>query len=119
MVRNPALRAPGRRGVGGARAQDVLRARRRSILPRLLENLLARRKADKREIKRLEAAPRHWADGADADEARDLVAQISQFDGRQLALKISANSVYGVSGSSPAAGTTARTSASPATAPRA
>ena len=54
---------------------------REGILPRILEELIAARKATKKEIKETN------------DESKKAV-----LDGRQLALKVSANSVYGFTG---------------------
>jgi DNA polymerase elongation subunit (family B) len=57
---------------------------RRGILPRILKNLLAARGRAKKEL-------------AAAKDRRDWFA-VGVLDGRQLALKISANSVYGFTG---------------------
>ena len=61
--------------------------RHKGILPQILEELLAARKKAKRDMK-LEKAK-----GKDMDPLKYAV-----YDGRQLALKISANSVYGFTG---------------------
>ncbi|PKI84340.1 Pol3p [Malassezia vespertilionis] len=59
----------------------VTKARRKGLLPEVLENLLAARKAARADLKK------------ETDPLRRAV-----LDGRQLALKVSANSVYGFTG---------------------
>ncbi|XP_015706759.1 DNA polymerase delta catalytic subunit-like isoform X2 [Coturnix japonica] len=59
----------------------VTAAVRRGLLPRILEGLLAARKRAKQELQ------------SESDPFRRQV-----LDGRQVALKVSANSVYGVTG---------------------
>ncbi len=59
----------------------------KGILPQILEELLAARKKAKKDMK-LEKEK-----GADMDPLKYAV-----YDGRQLALKVSANSVYGFTG---------------------
>ena len=59
----------------------VKATRRKGVLPMILEELLAARKQAKQDMKAAKAR---------ADDAAYAV-----YDGRQLALKVSANSVYG------------------------
>ena len=77
-------------------ARFVHRAHHRGVLPRILEELGAERTRAKREMKAhakaLKAAP------PDSEEARRLAQLVSVADGRQLALKVSANSAYGLYG---------------------
>jgi DNA polymerase delta subunit 1 len=62
-------------------------ARQKGILPSILEELLAARKRAKNDLKSEKAK------GAEAD-----LSLVGVFDARQLSLKVSANSVYGVMG---------------------
>ena len=74
----------------------VSAATHKGILPRILEELHAERKAAKRRVKECLVAA---ADVAQPDEARARSLALSKvFDGRQLALKVSMNSVYGATG---------------------
>ena len=79
------------------------------ILPTMLKDTLAARKAAKREKARLEQERDRLQALPDADKAEGYAAHggearlnqlIQVFDKRQLALKVSANSVYGFTGAS-------------------
>ena len=65
----------------------------KGILPQILEELLAARKKAKADMKAEKAK------GKDFDALRyDASLKYAVYDGRQLALKVSANSVYGFTG---------------------
>lgn len=74
---------------------------RRGLLPEILENLLSARKQARQEMEAtktlLAGIPR---EPEHEGRIRDLENLVSVLDGRQLALKISANSVYGFTGAS-------------------
>lgn len=69
----------------------------RGILPRILETLLAERDVAKRRKKEHEKLCKQLS-GTDDAASREHRALADVFDGRQLAVKISANSVYGACG---------------------
>ena len=99
VVRDP--RAPGAptEGVVEHRISDTMVAHfathQRGILPRILEELSAERNASKRRMKtHLKAAK----EAATDEERRRHKALANVYDGRQLALKVSSNSVYGCNG---------------------
>lgn len=69
-------------------------ATHRGILPRILEELHGRRAAAKRKVKEFLATAK-TTPGADGDRARSLA---EMYEGRQLALKTSMNSMYGACG---------------------
>jgi DNA polymerase elongation subunit (family B) len=67
----------------------------KGILPRILESLLSERKLAKKEVKRYAKLAKEEEGGEAAGNAAMLA---SVFDKRQLALKVSANSIYGACG---------------------
>lgn len=75
-------------------------ARHKGLLPRILEELHTERSAAKRAVKE-HTARAHDASLSDAERAREA-ALARVFDGRQKALKVSANSVYGAAGATDA-----------------
>ena len=77
----------------------------KGIIPAMLEETLARRKAAKNQKEKVDAARDALRQKADADtcpetqaKMRQLLSLATAFDKRQLALKISANSAYGFLG---------------------
>ena len=77
-------------------AHFVTAARHKGILPRILEELHAARKAAKKKVK--EHTLRSKDAALDPEERAKCTALSKVFDGRQLALKVSMNSVYGACG---------------------
>lgn len=77
---------------------------RRGILPEILEDLLSARKKTKFEISEaqneLANLPKSSNDHLILQKREDLENLIHVLDGRQLAIKVSANSVYGYTGAS-------------------
>ena len=74
---------------------------KKGILPRILENLLSQRSASKKGVKEhTKKAKEMKANGVSIDDAtyKYHLSMASVFDGRQLALKVSANSMYGACG---------------------
>ena len=69
----------------------------KGILPRILENLLAERAFSKKQIKENLKKAKEFKE-SDPEAATRHLALADVFDGRQLALKVSANSVYGATG---------------------
>ena len=79
-------------------------AKHRGILPRIIEGLLAERKIAKKQIKVHAARAAELPPGSKARTAQEELMRV--FDGKQLALKTSVNSAYGMLGASGASGST-------------
>lgn len=101
LVRQPRLFAH-----DGVVAHDVrdgltthFATKHKGILPIILENLLGERKKAKKQIK---DALKRAKETDDEEERARCKAMADVFDGRQLALKVSANSVYGACGATTA-----------------
>jgi DNA polymerase elongation subunit (family B) len=98
LVRDPALFEHD--GVVAHRVSDEMTTRfatkHKGVLPRILEELLDERKLAKKRMKAHAAAAKD-AGKSDAERAREA-ALVKVMNGRQLALKVSANSVYGANG---------------------
>jgi DNA polymerase delta subunit 1 len=75
----------------------VTAVERRGVLPFIIDELLSNRKAAKREMKQHSQRAKELAEGDPAQAARcKLLAKVC--DGRQLALKVATNSIYGANG---------------------
>ena len=72
--------------------------RHRGILPRILETLLRQRSQYKKEVKRHLALAKEASSRGDEKAAKYHRSMASVNDGHQLAVKVSANSVYGSTG---------------------
>jgi DNA polymerase delta subunit 1 len=81
---------------GGEVVRFATAARHKGILPRILEDLGGRRKVAKRRVKECAQAAKDPAHSE--EEQRRFLALSKVFDGQQLALKVSMNSVYGACG---------------------
>ena len=64
----------------------------KGVLPTILQNLLDARKATNRQIDQIKEQIKEMEDGEEKD---DLEREVTVLDKRQLALKVSANSMYG------------------------
>lgn len=64
----------------------------KGVLPTILQNLLDARKATNKQIEKLKEQVKEMEDGIEKD---NLEREITVLDKRQLALKVSANSMYG------------------------
>ena len=85
------------------RTHFVSKAVHRGILPQILEELAVERTNAKGLVKRaLKEAQRHR--GVDETEYRHHVQMSKVYDGRQLAIKVAMNSIYGACGTSVDAG---------------
>lgn len=74
----------------------VHKSHKRGILPRILEELLAERKAAKKQMAIHGAASKEAPEGSAERARHEALAKV--FDGRQLALKVACNSCYGATG---------------------